>query len=1336
VSNEGIELEVYSHSDPTQYLGKIKARQEPSYLEQLKATGNGSFKVNTNGKQIKAHPELIHNRVIIKHVIDGETIGAWILDTSTKKIISTNEHGDEIAQYAGPGLKGWLEDAFVLPEGGLKTSSKDTRSFSFASKDGDWYNPADWSNVTVMHRVHTAKKPWANGPDKWPEEALKARWVWSQDGTSAATPIGTSFFRIRVPISIAGTYSLYLSVDDYYTLYLNGEEIAKSDPEGSAWFEARKISLDLTTGTHTIGIRATTKGGQAGIALALYRTVESIDPISQGTCTMSASTDVITKNSHGLSAGQKVFFTTTGSLLAGISPNTDYYVRATTTNTFSLANSSGGPAIDLTGTQSGTHTLWKAEVPEQNKLITYSGMSVSELTTIRDDKQDTVDEREDYYTGLPAGNKDGTDAQKKQYKKKQDAKAAYQKAVQEKNAAQTELNIATAQTGITWKCQNYPSSDPGWSPGEILMNLLEESAARGVMMAGLLTPTFTTTEDSYGQPWLEAIDWEFKIGESLLSVAAKMEELVCDIWIDPADYSLHMVNSRGVDRSDYVYDVDDITVLESPIIFTRGKNLKNATIKTNGKIKNTLAIKTAAGWQAGMPDDPTSVAEYGVIEGVLDTGSSGSVSGLLAARIFAVQAQEEEGAQYEVWIPPEGKKPGSHYGVGDLVLAPDKNNLSTVRRIVSISSVEAENGQAAYTIEFDIVFASSDSRFGMMLRKLGQGGVTGGSANGGGSTPSSPTIPTTIPAPDYREEVQNILVRPEDLEIFSIGSWSADGVNALSQVNIVWEPVTENTDGSEAIPFSYTVWGRPNLETENAYVMFAEVTEPKAVIEGFVPGTEWTFKVYAVNSSGNISEPSEEVQHTMLGPTEPMDAPDTPTLSSNKGMLTVTWNGKLAGEDPPPQFRYVYAEISEDGSTGWTRMGAALSRDGRNIAIANLEVNEDYWARLVAVDGMGIASAPSSSATITLTGIDLGDLDESIEEAIDAAEEAGLAAREQLNILSDNSFELNTEEFWDLNTGCVNSNTDPHSGDRHLIATSTGSDFEAFVYQRPLPCEPGDQFYLRVWVKPGGTYDDDGLTLSVEHGEDESTTETEEFAPSGELTSGVYQMVSGVWLVPADTYFFRPRVMVTDAVASHTYKIDDIRMYRMTAEADIVNASITTDKLAAGSVVAEKIQAGAIATEHIQAGAIDTEKLQADSVTANEIAAGSIEANHIAVGAVQTSHISPEVGGELNLEANDSIQLVVGQIAGVEDDLNATSENLEEMQTYYQFGTDGAVISKPGSVFALALRNDTIEMLENGHVVSYWNSGVMYVDQFVGEVVTLGNHQIAKNGDGTVVRAL
>jgi len=74
-----------------------------------------------------------------------------------------------------------------------------------------------------------------------------------------------------------------------------------------------------------------------------------------------ASPAVITCTSHGLKAGDTVAFTTTGALPTGITASTPYYVISSglTANTFRISETSGGSAINTSGSQSGTHTVRK-----------------------------------------------------------------------------------------------------------------------------------------------------------------------------------------------------------------------------------------------------------------------------------------------------------------------------------------------------------------------------------------------------------------------------------------------------------------------------------------------------------------------------------------------------------------------------------------------------------------------------------------------------------------------------------------------------------------------------------------------------------------------------------------------------------------------------------------------------------------------------------------------------------------------------------------------------------------------------------------------------------------
>lgn len=68
---------------------------------------------------------------------------------------------------------------------------------------------------------------------------------------------------------------------------------------------------------------------------------------------------VVTWTGHTLSNGTQVAFTTTGSLPTGLNTTTTYFVvNAVAGVSVQLSLTSGGPAINTSGTQSPTHTLW------------------------------------------------------------------------------------------------------------------------------------------------------------------------------------------------------------------------------------------------------------------------------------------------------------------------------------------------------------------------------------------------------------------------------------------------------------------------------------------------------------------------------------------------------------------------------------------------------------------------------------------------------------------------------------------------------------------------------------------------------------------------------------------------------------------------------------------------------------------------------------------------------------------------------------------------------------------------------------------------------------------
>lgn len=91
-----------------------------------------------------------------------------------------------------------------------------------------------------------------------------------------------------------------------------------------------------------------------------------------------ASPAVVTYTSHGLSLNDTVVFTTTGALPTGVTAGTTYYVitAGLTANAFEFSATLGGSAVNTTGSQSGVHSLFRA-----NKYIITTSPATSSWVT-------------------------------------------------------------------------------------------------------------------------------------------------------------------------------------------------------------------------------------------------------------------------------------------------------------------------------------------------------------------------------------------------------------------------------------------------------------------------------------------------------------------------------------------------------------------------------------------------------------------------------------------------------------------------------------------------------------------------------------------------------------------------------------------------------------------------------------------------------------------------------------------------------------------------------------------------------------------------------------------
>lgn len=112
----------------------------------------------------------------------------------------------------------------------------------------------------------------------------------------------------------------------------------------------------------------------------------TVVPSRPSTVTVTiASPAVFSKVAHGLPLNAPVSLETSGALPTGLSPDTQYYIKATpTADTFTVSATPGGAAINTTGSQSGTHKMGTETIMGGSAYVIDSNGGSIELKPLAD----------------------------------------------------------------------------------------------------------------------------------------------------------------------------------------------------------------------------------------------------------------------------------------------------------------------------------------------------------------------------------------------------------------------------------------------------------------------------------------------------------------------------------------------------------------------------------------------------------------------------------------------------------------------------------------------------------------------------------------------------------------------------------------------------------------------------------------------------------------------------------------------------------------------------------------------------------------------------------------
>lgn len=94
----------------------------------------------------------------------------------------------------------------------------------------------------------------------------------------------------------------------------------------------------------------------------------------------------------------------------------------------------------------------------------------------------------------------------------------------------------------------------------------------------------------------------------------------------------------------------------------------------------------------------------------------------------------------------------------------------------------------------------------------------------------------------------------------------------------------------------------------------------------------------------------------------------------------------------------------------------------------------------------------------------------------------------------------------------------------------------------------------------------------------------------------------------------------------------------------------------------------------------------------------------------------------------------------IENNQQLTSEEINELKTYFRWDENGAIIGKSGNPIELYQSNNRIEFRENGVSFAYWEGGTMSVDRMIAQIsIVIGTHLVEKYnspvvGNSTLIR--
>lgn len=245
--------------------------------------------------------------------------------------------------------------------------------------------------------------------------------------------------------------------------------------------------------------------------------------------------------------------------------------------------------------------------------------------------------------------------------------------------------------------------------GAIMKGLIDAAQGRGALTS--LTYDFTNTHDSNGDAFTETLTLDEPVGTTLLSVAAKHQELAVDVWVDP-NLVVKYVNTRG----------EDLTIGNDPntaVVLRVGQNVGEVTKQISGPVRNTILVALGtAGTDFATQQNGASVSTYGRQETFLSLSNTtdATVRQLSTTHIFNASANPTDGLTAQVL--DTGALPYIDFEVGDTIDFVDLEGTRTAYRVRSVSVSVDDSGRVSFVPELGTTRPDLTRRLALALSRV------------------------------------------------------------------------------------------------------------------------------------------------------------------------------------------------------------------------------------------------------------------------------------------------------------------------------------------------------------------------------------------------------------------------------------------------------------------------------------------------------------------------------------------------------------------------------------------------------------------------------------------